>query len=591
MTLPTKCFSFRNHKKSIRMVCILKDKVIKRFKNIKELLYHSAKIYADNVAFMVKSKSKEGIKYTEHTYLDLLNDINCFGTALHKLGLKEKRVAVIGHNCYEWAVAHLANLMGDIVSVPLDKGLQIGELESSLIRSKVDAVVFDHKLKDIIREIKERGNTQIHHYICMEKTDEFLYFYDLLESGKKEIEDGNNEYVNCKIDEYKMSILLFTSGTTSRSKAVMLNQYGIATNIYDMQLVETFYTDDVNIAFLPFHHIFGSTGMLVMLASGVKTVFPDGLKYIQQNLVEYKVSVFIGVPILIDKMYSNIMKELKKQKKDKIIKFLVKFSNLLLKCHIDVRNTFFKPINNAIGGNMRTIISGGAPLDANVAKWFNEIGIRLVQGYGLTETSPVIAAENDYLIKSGTVGLPMKNVEIKIENADANGIGEIKVKGPNVMLGYYEDEEQTKEVLKNGWFYTGDLGFIDKDGVLSITGRKKDLIVLKNGKKVFPEEIEILINRLEEVEESFVYGLPDENDKNDVKVAVKIVYDEKTVKSKYPNASLEELNKIIWDKIKEINQTLPMYKHVKKLSLTSEPLIKTSTNKIKRNEELKKILM
>ena len=572
------------------MVCILKDKVIERFKNIKELIYHSAKVYADNVAFTVKNKSKEGIKYTEHTYFSLLNDINCFGTALHKLGLKGKRTAVIGHNCYEWAVAHLANLMGDIVSVPLDKGLQIGELENSLIRSKVEAIVFDYKLKDIIKEIKERGNTQIHYYICMEKTDEFLYFYDLLESGKKEIENGNNEYVNCKIDEYKMSILLFTSGTTSKSKAVMLNQYGIATNIYDMQLVETFYTSDVNIAFLPFHHIFGSTGMLVMLASGVKTVFPDGLKYIQQNLVEYKVSVFIGVPILIDKMYSNIMKELKKQKKDKIISFLMKFSNLLLKCHIDARSVFFKPINNAIGGNMRAVISGGAPLDANIAKWFNEIGIHLVQGYGLTETSPVIAAENDYLIKSGSVGLPMKSVEVKIENADASGIGEIKVKGPNVMLGYYEDEEQTKEVLKDGWFYTGDLGFIDKDGVLSITGRKKDLIVLKNGKKVFPEEIEILINRLEEVEESFVYGLPEESDKNDVKVAVKVVYDEKTVKSKYPNVSEQELNKIIWDKIKEINQTLPMYKHIKKLSLTSEPLIKTTTNKIKRNEELKKIL-
>ena len=567
-----------------------KRKNIEKFENIKEIIYHSATVYSDNIAFTTKIKNSGDVEYINHTYSDLLEDINSFGTALYKHGLQNKRVAVVGHNSYEWAVAHLSNLLGGIVSVPLDKGLQLGELESSLIRSRVQAIVFDEKLKDVIKEIKRNNKTSIKYYICTSKIPDFLYFYDLLSNGRDDIEKGYLEYVNHKVDSYKMSILLFTSGTTSKSKAVMLNQYGIATNVYDMQLVESFYDDDVNIAFLPYHHIFGSTGMLVMLASGVKTVFPDGLKYIQKNLVEYKVSVFVGVPVLIDKMHSTIIKELEKQGKTKLINFMIKFSNALMKLHIDIRRILFKPLINALGGNMRFIISGGAPLDKKVAKWFNDIGIHLVQGYGLTETSPVISAEDDTFIRYGSVGKIMKSVEVKIEDKDANGIGEIVVKGPNVMLGYYNEPELTKEVLENGWFHTGDLGYIDADGFLFITGRKKNLIVLKNGKKVFPEELEILINRLDVVEESFVYGLPDKEDLNNVKVAVKIVYNEVAIKMKYPDINEQELHDIFWTKIKEINKTLPMYKHIKHLDLSREPLVKTTTNKVKRDEELRKVL-
>lgn len=566
------------------------NKNIPKFTNIKELLYHSATVFSSNVAFTEKVKKDNNINYIDHTYLELLDDINSFGTALYKLGLKNKRVAIIGHNCYKWAIAHLSNLLGGIVSVPLDKGLQTDELENSLIRSEASAIVFDAKLKDIIEKIKASNKTNIKHFICFDELPNFLCFNNLLSDGKKEIENGNNEFINCEIDSYNMSILLFTSGTTSQSKAVMLNQYGIVTNIYDMLLVESFYETDVNIAFLPFHHIFGSTGMLVMLAAGLKTVFPDGLRYIKQNLLEYKVSVFVGVPILIDKMYSTIIKEIEKQGKTKLINFAIKISNILLKFHIDIRRKIFKELINALGGNMRFIVSGGAPLDSKVSKWFNQIGIHLVQGYGLTETSPVISAENDNCIKYGSVGKPMNSVEILIKNPDSNGIGEIAVKGPNVMLGYYNNETQTNAVLKDGWLYTGDLGYIDKDGFLFITGRKKDLIVLKNGKKVFPEEIELLVNRLDEVEESFVYGLPDRNDKNDVKVAVKIVYNKDFVNNKYPDISKKDLEAVLWAKVKDINKTLPMYKYIKHMTFTSEPLIKTTTNKIKRNEELKQIL-
>lgn len=567
------------------------NKSFKRFRDIKQLIYNSAKLYPNNIAFTTKIKNTHNeTEYINHTYTDLLNDINAFGTSLYKLGLKNKRVAVIGYNCYEWAVAHLSNLLGNIVSVPLDKGLQIGELENSLVRSEVEAIVFDHKLEEVMKEIIKNGKTKIKYYICTEKMPEYLYFYDLLADGKREIEKGNKDYINAKIDPHKMSILLFTSGTTSLSKAVMLNQNGIATNIYDMQLVEVFYDTDVNIAFLPFHHIFGSTGMLVMLASGMKTVFPDGLRYIKQNLAEYKVSVFVGVPILIEKMYSTVQKELEKRKKLKLVNFLIGLSNFLLKLHIDIRRKLFKPLIDALGGSMRFIISGGAPLDKKISNWFNSIGIYLVQGYGLTETSPVIAAENSYERRAGSVGKPMQDVEIQIVDKDTAGIGEITAKGPNVMLGYYNDKALTDTVIKDNWFHTGDLGYIDKDGFLFITGRKKDMIVLKNGKKVFPEELELLVNNLEEVEESFIYGLPEDNDKNDVKIAVKIVYDEKNIKAKHPDMSEEELHTLLWNKIKVINKTLPMYKYIKDMTLTTEPLIKTSTQKIKRFEELKKVL-
>ncbi len=565
-------------------------KEIQKFDNIKEIIYHSATVYSDNIAFTTKIKTDGNTEYINHTYFKLLEDINSFGTALYKLGLQDSRVAVVGHNSYEWVVAHLSNLLGNIVSVPLDKGLQLGELENSLLRSEVQAVVFDEKLKDFMKTIKENGKTQIKYFICTTKEPDFLYFYDLLKNGRNDLENGYLEYVDCKIDSQKMSILLFTSGTTSKSKAVMLNQNGIATNIYDMQLVETFYPTDVNIAFLPYHHIFGSTGMLVMLASGMKTVFPDGLKYIQKNLVEYKVSVFVGVPVLIDKMHSAIMKEVEKQGKTKLINTMIHISNFLMKLHIDVRRKLFKPLIKALGGNMRFIISGGAPLDKKTSKWFNDIGIHLVQGYGLTETSPVIAAEDDVSLRTNSVGKIMKSIEVRIENKDADGMGEIVVKGPNVMLGYYNEPELTNEVLKKGWFHTGDLGYIDKDGFLFITGRKKDMIVLRNGKKVFPEEIEVLINRLEEVEESFVYGMPSKDDPNDIKIAAEVVVNKTAFKSKHPDLTEKDYHDVIWNEIKEINKTLPIYKYIKHLSLSNEPLIKTTTNKIKRKEELKKVL-
>ena len=568
-----------------------KEREVQEFKDIKEIIYNSAKKYADHIAFIIKHQEGKNKKYENITYKTFLDQINSLGTKLFSMGLKNKRIAVLGRNRYEWALGHITNLLGGIISVPLDKDLQVDELESSLIRSKADAIFFDEKYIEKIEEIKSRNNTNLKEYICMSKLPGYNDIHTLREEGKKLLEQGNKEYISAKINENEMNILLFTSGTTSKSKAVMLSQKNIASNIYAMQKVEGIYDTDSNLAFLPFHHIFGSTALIVMLACGVKTSFPDGLRYVAQNLKEYEVSIFVGVPLLVEAIYNKVMKEIEKQGKTNLIKMATKVSNFLLKIHIDIRRKLFKQIIDNLGGKMRFVISGGAPLDPEVQKGFNNFGIRMVQGYGLTETSPVICAENDFKTRNGSIGVPMENVTVEIVNKDENGIGELRAKGPNVMLGYYENEEETNKVLKDGWFYTGDLGYMDKDGFIFITGRQKNMIVLKNGKKVFPEEVETLVNRIDIVEECMVFGMPDENDKNDLKLSVKVVYNKDEVKEKYGDISEEEIRNIIWEKIKnDVNTTVPRYKHIINMILTDKELIKTTTKKVKRNEEMKIIL-
>lgn len=568
-----------------------KEKNIKEFKNIKEIIYNSEKEYSDKIAFIIKHQEGKNKTYENITYKTFLKQINALGTKLYDMKLKNKRIAILGRNRYEWVLAHLTNLLGGIISIPLDKDLQIDELESSLIRSKADAIYFDEKYIEKIEEIKNRNNTNVKKYICMSKMAEYDDIHTLKEEGQKLLEEGNKEYISSKIDENEMGILLFTSGTTSKSKAVMLSQKNIASNIYAMQKVEDIRSTDSNLAFLPMHHIFGSTCLIVMLACGVKTSFPDGLRYVAQNLKEYEVSIFVGVPLLVEAIYNKVVKEIDKQGKTKLIKNAIKISNFLLKFHIDIRRKIFKQLIDQLGGKMRFVISGGAPLDPKIQKGFIDLGIDMVQGYGLTETSPVIAAENMYKSRNGSIGVPMENVTVEIINKDENGIGELRVKGPNVMLGYYENEEETNKVLKDGWFYTGDLGYIDKDGFIFITGRQKNMIVLKNGKKIFPEEIETLVNRIGLVEECMVFGMPDENDKNDVKLSVKVVYNKDEVKQQYGDISFDEIKNIIWDRIKnEVNTTVPRYKHIMNMILTDKELIKTTTKKVKRNEELKEIM-
>ena len=555
------------------------------FDNIKQIIYYSIEKHPNNVAFRLKEKNGDDVKYIDITYTEFLNEINNFGTGLFDLGLKGKRVAILAKNRYEWVLTYVTLLLGGIIAVPLDKGLTDVEIENSIIRSKVDAVVYEDKYEDIINKIKNEGKSNLTQLICMDKVQNKTYLRDIISSGEKLRKNGNREYIDYKIDDKALAVLVFTSGTTSNSKIVMLSQYNIARNISDMQLVEDFRSTDINLAFLPLHHTFGSTGELVMLSTGITTTFPDGLRYIAQNLKEYHVTFFVGVPALIEKIYEKINEEIEKKGKTKVIKIAKVFTNFLLKFGIDIRRKVYKEIIDGLGG-LRFVISGAAPLDKNVEKGLNDLGILTVQGYGLTETAPVLCAENYKYRRYGSIGFPMKNVQIRIDSKNSDGIGEIVVKAPNVMLGYYEDEEATKAVIKDGWFYTGDYGYIDDAGYVYVTGRKKNLIVLKNGKKIFPEEIEEHINKIDLVEDCFVFALP-KND--DVVLSVKIKYNEEVAKEKYPGMGEEELEKIIWNKVKETNKLFPKYKYVKNMIVTTEEFAKTTTNKIKRFEELRKM--
>ena len=568
----------------------LKLREEEKFETIREYINRGIKKYNKNNAFIIKIKNNNKINYKNITYKEFGEDIKNLGTKLIDMGLENKRIAIIGKNSYEWVCSYISVICGVGVAVPLDKGLQDDEIISLLNRSKADAIIFENKYLELIKKIKKEKNTQIKEFICMNKNEEFFNIYELINDGKKLIKNKNNKYLNHKINPEEMATIIFTSGTTSMAKAVVLTNKNIASNIYDLNCTEKIYSTDVNLAFLPLHHAFGSTGMILFLANGATNVFCDGLRHIQNNLKEYKVTTFVCVPLLLENIYKKIINKIEKEKKKKIIKIAIIISNLLLKIKIDIRRKIFKPIINELGGNIRFIISGASAIDKKVAKGFNDLGIELVQGYGLTETAPVIAAENAYKKRSGSIGFPMDNVELEIVDKDENGIGELRVKGPNVMLGYYENEEETNKVIRDGWFYTGDLGYIDKDGFIFLTGRQKDMIVLKNGKKVFPEELETLINRLDLVKECIVYGMPDEKDKNDLKLSVKIVYNTDIAKEKYPDATEEELRKIIWEQIKEINKTFPPYKYIKNMILTDQELIKTTTQKVKRQEEIKKIL-
>ena len=558
----------------------------KEYRDIREILQDSVKNYPDNSAFIIKHKDGKNVDYEKITYKRFMDEINFLGTALIDLGLKDTKVAIIGKNRYEWMVAHFAVINGTGISVPLDKGLPAGEIENSLIMSGCETIVFEKDYLDTIKEIKNKNTTNLKKFICMDDIEDesVLTIKTLLNKGKTLLENGDKRFLKAEIDNEKLSILVFTSGTTSASKGVMLSHKNIVSNIYGLDSFEKIYPTDVNMAFLPFHHTFGSTGLLYLLHHGATNVFCDGIRHIQENLKEYKVTMFICVPLIIEAMYKKIMTQVEKQGQTKKVKFGIKLTRFLLKFGIDIRRKVFKQIIDNLGGSLRFIISGASGIDRKVAEAFNDFGFLTVQGYGLTETSPVLFAENENNIKYGSVGLPLRNVEAKIENKNEDGIGEIVAKGPNVMLGYYENKEETDKVLKDGWFYTGDLGYFDKDGFLFITGRKKNVIVLKNGKNIYPEEIEQVISNLSYVAENMVYGKEKDDD---LLLSAKIVYNKEYMDEKYPGKTEEEIKEIIWKDIKEINKTMPQYKHVKNIVVTDKPMIKTTTAKIKRFEEMK----
>ena len=566
---------------------------VREITDFKDLINQSVELYGDNPVFVFKKrmyKENEKVEFNKMTYKEFKNEIDYFGTALNSLGIESKRVALISKNRYEWNVVYYATTTDGKIIVPLDKALPDNEIISLAERSEAEVMVFEEKYIDIMKKIKNNKSSKIQKFICLdleEDKDGFLSYKNLLRKGKELLETGNRSYLDAKIDPEKLSVLLFTSGTTSRSKAVMLSQKNICSNVMDINKVIKFYETDSMLALLPFHHAFQALINHVLFYIGGSMSFCDGLRYIAQNLCEYKPTVIVCVPLILESIHKKIVKTIDKEGKTKLVNRMKKITNVLDKIHINVKERIFKEIHDAIGGNVRLIVSGAAAMDSSLIKSFNEFGFKIYQGYGLTETSPVISVENDRNIKPGSVGKKLPSLEVKIYNPDEQGIGEILVKGPSVMIGYYQNNEATQESFVDGWFNTGDLGYIEDDYIY-ITGRKKNVIVQKNGKNIFPEELELLISYIPGVKENIVYGKPTKD--NDLDVCVKIVYDEEIIKNIMGYINENDIHKYMKEKISEINKKMPPYKHIRDIIVTNQELIKTTTAKVKRHEEIARIL-
>jgi long-chain acyl-CoA synthetase len=555
--------------------------------DLKDMLNKTKEVYAKNEAY--KIRIDEG-KYKIFNHEEVRNMIDSLGTALIDLGLKNKRIAVIGENRYEWQIAYMAIVCGTGVVVPLDKSLPKNELEDLIKRSDVEAIFYSKKYEETIEKIKYNENNKLKHLISMdlEKHTEGIYSQkELIEKGRKLIEEGNREFIDAKINPEEMSIMLFTSGTTSKSKVVALSHNNLCSNLMDIASVLEVDSSDRILSFLPLHHVFECTvGFLFSLYRGCRTSFCDGIRHIVENLNEYDITFASFVPAIYESIYKNIMKKLEKDGQIEAIQELVeKYKDATM----EEKKEVFKEIHNIFGGKIRLFISGAAALDKEVEHAFRGWGINLCQGYGLTETSPVVAVENNKDFRVGSIGKSLPHVQAKLSDVDKDGMGELVVKGPNVMIGYYGNEEATKEALQDGWFYTGDLAKIDKDGYIFICGRKKSVIVLKNGKNIFPEEMEVLVNKIEGVKESLIFGKQQSEDKEDIKINVEIVFDRAIMEEVYKIKTDAQIREVLSNKIKEINKTMPKYKAIRGIVLTEEPLVKTTTNKIKRQENLKLI--
>ena len=557
--------------------------------NFRELIGMCTRDFGTKTAFSIKDNNKE---IHNISFIDFDNNIKELGSALLDLGLETKKIAIISPDRYEWCCSYFAISTANCIVVPLDYLLPNVELTRLIIESQVDAIIFDSRYLDLMSEISKNKDSAVKFFICMDKESNtkksniaiknLIYFSDLLENGKKLLDTNKSKYNDVKINKDKLSILIYTSGTTNKPKAVMLSQYNICSNVSAMTTLIKYEENDSILVFLPLHHTLACTAsFLFCYYVGFRICFADSIKDIGKNLIEYKISGLVCVPAVLDIIYRQIIRGVKKSGKYIPFKILCGISNFLMFFHIDLRKKFFKEILDNFGGHIRTIIYGSASSDKNTIHLLNTIGIDMIQGYGLTETAPVISCESDkYHYETGSSGFPLYNEEVKIDNPDESGNGEILVKGPNVMLGYYNNPEATKNAFKDGWFCTGDLGHFGKDGSLFITGRKKDLIVLNNGKKVFPEELETLLNKLELVSESMIY------EKND-RICAKIVYSRDN--PLIGNMSEEEIHSSIEKNIKDINKNLPIYKYIREFTITDEPLIKTTTQKIKRHEEMAKI--
>lgn len=571
---------------------------VREITSLKDMFDSSARMYADRPAFLIK-KVKGG-EYCQINYAQAKNDADALGTQLISMGLKDAKIAIIGENCYEWVIAYYAAVNGTGVVVPLDKELSREEVYNLLKIAECRAVFFtpgyedyfidydiDFKIKmkvygdrtDITEPLTAATEEEI-------SADSVLTWESLVGAGERLVAGGDRSFIDAEIDVDVMKILLFTSGTTDAAKGVMLSHKNIASDIMDTCRIAEILPEDRTLSILPIHHTFESTmGMSLIFYRGASSAFYEGLKYINKNLAEAQATVLIGVPLIFESIYEKIWKQAEKSGKAGTLKKAIKLNRTLNALGIDASRKLFKSVHEKFGGKFRMAITGAAAIDPNVLRGFEDLGIRMLQGYGLTECSPLVSGPPDFgntYKKAGSSGPAVASGEIRIIDKDEDGIGEIIFKGPNVMLGYYKMPEKTAEVIKDGWFYTGDLGFLDDDGWLYITGRKKNVIVTKTGKNIYPEEVEYYINRNKYIQESLVHGMIDE-ESDDTLVSAQVRPNYDVIYEEFgDNFGEEEVQSLIKRVIADINEKLPIYKRVRNIAVRKDEFIKTTTKKIQR---------
>ncbi|GAB1476094.1 long-chain fatty acid--CoA ligase [Bacillota bacterium] len=550
--------------------------------DIKHMFETSVELYGDNTAFY--TKDEPGGEYRQITYKKAKEDVDALGTALTAMGLKGKPIGIIGDNSYRWAIAYLAAACGTGIVVPLDKELPAGELEQLVAQGEVECIIFNKKFEQTFKDIKNKKSTKLAHLISMDAaahTDEVLSYDLIRESGNELLKAGNREFLDAVIERDAMNILLFTSGTTGLSKGVMLSHGNIVEDLMASPTLLWVGTDDIFFSVLPIHHTYECTcGFLMPLYRGASIAYCEGLKYILKNLSEVKPTMFLTVPLIMESIYKRIWSQARKSGAEKKLRTLLKINRTTRKLGL---NLVPKKITDVFGGRMRIMICGGAAIDPAILEGIQDFGIMALQGYGLTECAPICALNPDVNPRSKSAGYIPPGFDLKIDNPDSEtGIGEICAFGPNIMMGYFKNEEATKEVLKDGWFHTGDLGYMDKDNFVYITGRKKNVIITKNGKNVYPEEIEYYLGRIPYVSESLVWG-KDNEDGNDTLISANIRIDEDAVKEVLGEAFTDEQAlSLLWQEIDKLNEEMPYFKRVKKMDIRKSEFEKTTGKKIKR---------
>ena len=566
------------------------------FKTIKEIFEKSREKFADNVFILEKFNPKEPFK--EITYKEFCDDVIALGTALtNKYSLKDERIVIIGETTYNWYVSYMATLCGVGIAVPTDKELPANEIENVINRSRATAVIYSGKKKDVIKKVADKLPS-VKYFIQMNSDEKLngreVGFNTILNEGKEMVNNGDNSFMEIEIDPNEFKVLLFTSGTTSNSKGVMLCNRNLAENVNAVNAAVKLSESDRLFSVLPIHHTYESTiGFLEPFSVGCSIAVCQGLKYIVPNLKETKPTAMLAVPLLIENLYKKINASIEKSGKAGLVNSMIHVTNALKSVGVDIKRKVFSEIYENLGGNIKYIVSAAAPIDAKIGKWVQDIGIIFLQGYGLTETAPISALTPEYDTKIGSAGKAVICAELKIDNPNENGEGEVLIKSETLMLGYYEDEEATNEVIKideNGdrWFYSGDVGYLDEEGFLFITGRSKNVIVTQNGKNIYPEEIELMLGNISEIKECMVYGKEVEGQKELV-VSVKVIPNYEEIEAKHgKDLNDEQIYNIIWEKIKEVNHKLTSYKAIKNLEIKKDEFVKTTTMKIKRYAEISK---